>query len=289
MPYILLLAVLAQTPADPPAHDSNLILKAAIDRGLEVGDVAVKLPEPTFRDGMSAEEQKTALAAVAGSSRGADEMLQPSLSAPHKLRLQDQKTARAVVRSGDLVFTLRGVDLDSIRPAEAIRQFRSEPVDAGNMRFQLHILTTDEAGKTSAPPASDYEWLSHAVGRLLDRIAVESTDRISVSRSDDSLILASRTDPTFGPDGVHPNRWSTVTMKAGGDVVGPPQPYAGGVGYMKLTRLRGQDKALLVEAHFAFAEPTAWFDGAPILRSKLGLIAQDQVRRLRRELSKTQK
>jgi hypothetical protein len=46
---------------------------------------------------------------------------------------------------------------------------------------------------------------------------------------------------------------------------------------------------LLVEAHFAFAEPRAWFDGAPILRSKLSLIAQDQIRRLRRELAEKRK
>lgn len=288
MCYILLLAALAQTPADPPAHDRNPVLRAAIDRGLEVGGIAVKLPEPTFRDGMSAEEQKAALAAVAGSARGADEMLQPSLSAPHKLRLRDQKAEGAVVRSGDLVFTLRGVDLDAVKPAEAIRRTRGEPVDAGNMRFQVHVLTADEAAKTPAPPSSDHEWLSHAEGRLLDRIAVESTDRIVVTRTEDSLILASRTDPAFGPEGPFPNRWSTIALKAGGDVLGPPQPFVGGIGYMKLTRLKGQEKAVLVETHFAFAEPTAWFDGAPILRSKLGLIAQDQVRRLRRELSKDQ-
>ena len=286
MQHILLLVILAQAPADPPPHDRNPVLKAAIERGLEVGSLAVTLPEPTFRDGMTAEEQKAALAGVAGSTRGADEMLQPSLSAPHKLRLQDRKADGAMVRSGDLVFALRGVDLDAIRPAEAIRRFRSEPVEAGNMRFQVHILTPEEAAKIPAPPSSDHEWLSHAVGRLLDRIAVESTDRIVVSKSDDSLILASRTDPAFGPEGPFPNRWMTIDLKAGGDVLGPPKSFSGGVGYMKLTRLKGQDKAMLVEAHFAYAEPTAWFDGAPILRSKLGLIAQDQVRRIRRELGK---
>jgi hypothetical protein len=36
--------------------------------------------------------------------------------------------------------------------------------------------------------------------------------------------------------------------------------------------------------HGGFVEPREWFQGNPVLRSKLGLIAQDQIRRLRREI-----
>ena len=56
-----------------------------------------------------------------------------------------------------------------------------------------------------------------------------------------------------------------------------------------MTRLAGLATAVVVEVHFAFAEPLAWFEGDPILRSKFGLIAQDQVRRLRRELLKAKR
>ena len=38
--------------------------------------------------------------------------------------------------------------------------------------------------------------------------------------------------------------------------------------------------------HMAFVEPDGWFQGAPILRSKFSVIAQDQIRSLRRELAK---
>ena len=58
---------------------------------------------------------------------------------------------------------------------------------------------------------------------------------------------------------------------------------------MKVSRLATVPGALLVEAHFAFSEPQAWFDGAPILRSKIGVVAQDQIRGLRRELAKSRK
>ena len=52
-----------------------------------------------------------------------------------------------------------------------------------------------------------------------------------------------------------------------------------------MTRWKADPKIAIVEVHFAFAEPRAWFGGAPILRSKIALVAQDQIRRLRRELA----
>jgi hypothetical protein len=215
-------------------------------------------------------------------------MLQSSISAPHKLRTMDVKAEGAVIRTVDLYFVLRGVDLSTIKPEDAFRQLNGEPVEAANMRYEVRVLKPkDFKDSTIAPTSSDHQWLIHATGRLLDRIAVESTDRVVASRSDDSLVFASQSDPKFGPESEFPNRWSTITLKSTGDVFGPPQPYAGAIGYVKLTRLIGLENALAIEAHMAFAEPLAWFEGAPILRSKFGLIAQDQVRRLRRELRKS--
>lgn len=284
MPHVLLFVLLAPLPET--GHDRNSVFHSVVDEGLSVGGAVAKLPAPTFRDGQSADGQRAALREVAGSTRAAEEMLQASISAPHRLRLRDTKAEGATLRSGDLYFVLRGVDLDAIRPEEAFRQARSGPVEAANMRFEARVLTPDDLKGSPAAPASEDEWYTHATGRLLDRIAIESTDRVVVSKSAESLVFAARTDPRFGPDAKFPNRWSTVEPKATGDAFGPPQPFPGGVGYVKITRLTGLDKAAVVEVHFAFAEPLAWFHGDPILRSKFGLIAQDQVRRLRRELQK---
>jgi hypothetical protein len=281
----LLLALVAFVSPES-GHEGNPVFRAVIDEGLTIGGTSVKLPAPTFRDGQSADEQRASLREIAGSMRGADEMLQESISAPHRLKLRDDRAAGATLRSGDLMFVLRGVDLDEIRPDEALRSARSGPVEAANMRFEARVLTPDDLKGSPATPASENEWFTHATGRLLDRIAVESTDRVVSSKSPDSLVFAARTDHRFDPDARFPNRWSTLELTAAGDKLGPPQPYAGGIGYVKITRLRGLEKAAVVEVHFAFAEPTAWFNGDPILRSKFGLIAQDQVRRLRRELQK---
>ena len=56
--------------------------------------------------------------------------------------------------------------------------------------------------------------------------------------------------------------------------------------YAKISRLDLKPRAILVEMHMAFVEPDGWFQGAPILRSKFSVVAQDQVRSLRRELAK---
>ena len=287
MRHVLILAALAQASSELPTHDRNAVYQAIVAEVQEADGVGEPLPPPAFPDGAAAEEQRARLVEIAGSKRGADEMLQSSTSAPHKLRLRDRKVEGAVVRSGDLYFVLRGVDLDALDLTSALKAARSEAFEVANMRFQVQLLTADDAKGASRPPAEGREWLTHSRGRILDRLVVESTDRLAASRSADSLILASRRDPDFGAEGPFPNRWATLTLKAGGEVLGEPQAYAGGVGYLKLTRLKGQEKAAVVEAHFAYVEPTAWFNGEPVLRSKLGLMAQDQVRRLRRELLKS--
>jgi hypothetical protein len=283
MPYALILAVLVPAEA---GHDANPVFRAVVGEGLSAGGATVKLPAPTFRDGQSADEQKAALREVAGSSRAAEEMVQDSISAPHRLKLNDVKADGVTLRSGDLVFVLRGVDVDAIKPDEAFRQAPVGEVSAANMRFGVRVLSPDDFKDPPPALSTGHEWLIHSTGRLLDRIVVEATDRVVASTSADSLVFAAKTDPKFGTNGPFPNRWSTIEPRATGDAFGPPQPYAGGVGYLKITRLKGLDRAAVVEVHFAFAEPTAWFGGDPILRSKFGLIAQDQVRRLRRELQK---
>src|SRR5260370_3767249 len=131
-------------------------------------------------------------------------------------------------------------------------------------------------------------WYLHLAGRLPDRIEVEGTDRIVETKSADSWVIASRTEPSFDDDPEFPNRWHPIVRKGANEERGAAERYPGGGSYAKISRLTSVPGALLVEAHFAFFEPRAWFDGAPILRSKFGVVAQDRIRALRRELKKSQ-
>jgi hypothetical protein len=263
------------------SHDANGVYASVQEDGLTVGAQTIRLDGPRFPDGQTAEEQREALRDLAGSDRAVEGLLRPSVTAPFLLSLKDETVGGATIRSGDLFFAIR-VDLDAIDPETLFGQGDSEPVEAGNMRFEARVLDDPVAGNEDSASAR----FVHSKGRLLDRIGVESTARVAASRSDDSVVVASRTDRRFDDHDRWPNRWWTIDRQGTSESTGPPERYAGGIGYAKLTRLKDDPETILVELRFAFAEPTDWFNGAPILRSKFSLIAQDQIRRLRRELSR---
>lgn len=269
--------------ADGPAAslEVNAVYASVRDEGLTVGGQTIRLDGPRFTDDLTAQEQREALRSLAGSDRAVEGLLRPSVTAPFLLSLEDRTVDGATIRSGDLFFAIQ-VDLDTIDPDALFGQEESGPVEAGNMRFEVQVL--DDPGEGIDGSASAR--FVHSTGRLLDRIGVESTARVSASRSTDSVVVASRTDRRFDDHEQWPNRWWTIERQGTSESTGTPERYAGGIGYAKLTRLKDDPKTVLVELRFAFAEPTAWFNGAPILRSKFSLIAQDQIRRLRRELSR---
>ncbi|MBX6316608.1 MAG: hypothetical protein IRY99_27390 [Isosphaeraceae bacterium] len=288
MPHLctvgLVLLAMGPTEEPEPEHARNPVYTAVLTEGLTVGGATIRPPGPTFRDGQSADEQRAALRALAGSERAVGELLRDSVSAPFLLKLHDEKAEGATLRAGDLYFILH-VELDTIDPAELFRTTERGSVEAGNMRFEVRWLGADDLRGGPAEVPGRAEWYVHTTGRLLDRIAVEATSHLTSSRSADSIVVAARTDRRFDDDDRWPNRWRPLERRRDSERPGPAHAYTGGIGYTKISRLRGVPKAVIVEAHFAFAEPRAWFDGAPILRSKLSLIAQDQIRRLRRELA----
>ena len=57
-------------------------------------------------------------------------------------------------------------------------------------------------------------------------------------------------------------------------------------GTLIIGHLKEPANAILVEFHQVFVEPKKWFDGANLLRSKLPLVIQPEVRAFRRELTK---
>jgi hypothetical protein len=291
MSSMLLLSLFLLTPDGPALeaeHARNPVLRDVIESGLKSGGAVEKLPGPTFRDALTADQQLAALRQIAGSERNLQELLRDSVTAPQVLRLHDVKAEDVTLRAGDLTFVLRS-DLDAIQPEEAFAKFRGQATEAGNMRVEARILSAEDLKGTPAADLAKDEWFTRANARLLDRITFESTDHVTASRSADSLVIASRTDPRFGPGSRWPNVWSTVVRAGEPGKPGPSHPYDGGISYIKLSRLKSTPGALIVEVHFALAEPRAWFNGEPILRSKFAIIAQDQVRRVRRELQKAKK
>jgi hypothetical protein len=278
-----------------PEHAANPIYRDLRIQGITLDGIEVTFPAPLFVAGQDAAAERKALRGVAGSASKANELLRDSVTAPMLLKVRDirgEGDSSTIVRAADLWFVvhadLASIDLDRLAGLTA----RAEPVEAGNMRFESKTLTADQVKARGIEPAKSgddaaREWFVHVSAILLDRIQADATDRVTATKSADSIVVASRTAPQFKPDGPFPNRWRKLFRNRDGKntAPGPSQPYAGGAGYVKISRSADKPGALLVEAHFVFAEPRPWFDGAPTLRSKIGLVAQDRIRRLRRDLA----
>ncbi len=207
------------------------------------------------------------------------------MTAPFLLKVRDQKTKEATIRIVDLWFIVRG-DLDRIDPVKVANQASGKAVEVGNMRFESRLLTDDVIrahGKSSEHGRELSRWFVHLAGRLLYRVAVEVTNESVATRTDESMVIAACTSHVFDTDPRFANRWRTIGQDG---QAGDDHPYQGSLSYAKISRLKQPDGALLIEFHAVFSEPEAWFQGAPILRSKFAPIAQNQVRKLRRELLK---
>lgn len=293
-PACLLIAALGQSaPATEPEHAANQIYRDLLRDGLPLAGGVVRFPVPRLRDGQSADSQRAALMDLAGSKGKADDLLRDSVVAPFLLKVRDLKPdGTTLIRGGDLWFVVHA-DLSEIDPDQMGGLGKEgEAVEVGNMRFQGRTVEAAELQRDGIEPpvptggegGSSVRFV-HLTGRLLDRIGLEATSRVEVTRSADSIVIASRSLTDLAPARPLASRWWPITTGSGGEGRGEPRPYAGGASTVKISRLRSEPGALLVEVHFVYDEPLDWFDGAPILRSKIGLAAQDQIRRLRRELA----
>lgn len=291
IPAWLAVLALGQGVAPELVHQDNAVYRTLRAEGLPIGGVAVRLPEPDLRGDQSAEAQMAAVLKMAGSKRRAEDLLRDAISAPFILKAprKDADSATILARGADLWFVIFE-DIERLDTSK-LTVGDEKPVEAQNMRFEAREVSADDLKARGIEPTAEgpggdrREWYIHSIGRLLDRVHVEATNRVVLTRSKDSILIASRTDPRFRGPGKAPNRWWSIKLKGARAETGPEQDYEGGGGYIKISRLKSRAGALFVEAHFRYAEPRAWFGGGPILSSKFSLIAQDQIRRLRRELA----
>ena len=290
IPTFLLAACFAGQARIEPPHDQNPVFTKVVTQGLDVGGQSIRLPPPQLVDGQAADIQRSVLKELAGSDRALDELLRDSVTAPFIIKVHDVKTTGATVRQADIWFAVHG-DLKKVDPAQEAARTDQKAVEVANMWFQTRLLKTEElraSGVTPAQSGTDRNaWYAHIHAKLLDRIDFEVTNHVVASESSESVVLASATDPSFANAKSLSNGWRTLTAPGGsqtGDAV--THTYSGGISYAKISRIAFQPTALFVEMRVAFVEPDGWFQGAPILRSKFSVAAQDQIRTLRRELAK---
>ena len=260
-----------------------------LDHGLEVGGQKVVLPRPRLTDGQDEAAQRTALREVVSSDRALEDLLRDSVTAPYVIKVRDQKATGATIRIADVWFVVYA-DLKQVDFGQEAARTDEKESEVANMWFQTRLLKDDDVRKAGVKPpqttAGQNSWYSHVHARLLDRIDFEATNQVVATQSPESMVVASRTDPAFDKVPALANAWKPLSRDDPKKSAEPAKPYEGGLSYAKISRLKFKPGAILVEMHMAFVEPDGWFEGNPILRSKFSVIAQDQIRSLRRELAK---
>lgn len=286
MSSLVPLLLLATLNADGHEKD-NPLYRELRETGVAVGGgLHSPLPAPLMPDGLDAKAQRAVIEKLAGDDYPLDELLRKSVVAPHVYKFREVKPSdpAAPAYGVDLWFIAYG-DLDTLAKKDASTFFQSV-----RKEVKLHVLTPDELAKRGLKAGKiggTQTRYAHTSYPLLEKVEVALTSRTMLSQAPDSLLLATALDPAFAKDEQFPNRWRAI-LRDGDDEMklGPPHPYDGSGMYMKVTRLAEPKGALFVEYHRVSTEPKKWFDGANLLRSKMPILIQSEVRSFRRELEK---
>lgn len=287
----LLLLLFVGVSSAEMCHAAGDIYETLVEQGVVLGDrETIKLPKPVLADGLDGARQRQAIEALLAGRYEWDEFTRKSVVSPLLLKIGDgEPAAGQVSRRVDLYFVAYG-ELELLRDDQKLQEHLNL-ASAGDIEAdgrKMKVLSADELKRrnlTSAQEIGDPRWVA-VEATLLGKVQLNLTTRNEKAENGETLVLASILDPKFASDGEYPNSWHSITIDdAGRRQIGPPQPYPGLGSYVKATRLAEPEGAVFIEYHLVYAEPEGWFHGANLLRSKLPIVAQDVVRKLRRKMA----
>ncbi|OWK39373.1 hypothetical protein [Fimbriiglobus ruber] len=284
--FTFLLGVFTIAMSGSATHESlNPLFKSLIAPGLLVGpDLRAQFPTPTMPDGLDAPKQKAVITALIGDDYAYADFTRKSVVAPQLLKLRE-------VKPSDPTAPARGVDVWFIAYGrmEALddEKFLDRIANAWGGEGKGTTLTKEDLVKRKIDPGDEKrERFGHIEFDFLDKVRLGATGRVLWSRTDDSVVVAAEIDPRFRGAADFPNQWQPLTKEGGAVAAGAANPWGGAGFYLKITKLAEPVGALFIEQHVVFAEPTGWFNGANLLRSKLPPVVQNNVRKMRREWAK---
>ena len=272
-------ALLAHAPTGQADNEQqNPLFDSLLDPGLELGPgLWAKLPPPTMPDGLGAAEQREIISALIRDDYSYEDFTRKSSVAPHRLRIRDVTPSHheAPARSVDVWFVAHdhkfaGWLMSAAKGAGMGKALKKEHLEKRGF------------GSAGGPP----EAYRHVEFDLLGKVHLRATVRMMLTRTKSSVLVAAEVDPRFLDDPEFPNQWQPIVGKGDARKLGQAKPWRGGGFYLKVTRLAEPTGAVFVEQHVIFAEPTGWFDGANLLRSKLPLVVENRVRVTRQNWAK---
>lgn len=219
-----------------------------------------------------------------------DTFTRKSVVAPFILKISEGDTESGpILRRVDLYLVAFG-SFDSLRSEDYItRQLNlAAGNDQSDTNGKARLLTLDDMTKrgiAADKKPGDPRWMS-VTSTLLGKVRISLTTQNMKTDGKESILIASVADPRFIKDAEFPNSWQALTVDdTGKRQIGPAEPYTGLASYAKATRLVEPAGAIFMEYHVVFIEPQGWFHGTNLLRSKLPIVAQEMVRKFRRNLA----
>lgn len=277
--------------ADASQLEANPLYKSLLSQGFAWGTQVVTLPEPTVADGLTAEQQTKALETLADANRPLDQLVRDSVVAPFVLKLTnvEQDGQPTTVRRIDLWYVAYGDFAKLSQKGFLQNLFDSSGRKDPNLPEKSGELTAEDLAKRmiKVSPETDsfLENFGYGTFGLFDKVLISSTHQSISTKTAESYVVASKVDARFNADADYPNQWQPLEREPSGKYkIGDAQPYSGGALYIKATQLKAPEGAILIEYHQVFDEPKGWFGGANLLRSKLPILAQEEIRTFRRKL-----
>ena len=282
----LLLVVLFATSC----ISANAIYDALIGPGVKVSpQQSLQLPKPALEDGLAPAQQRQVIQLLLAGKYDWETFTRKSIVSPFVLKMSEGATeSGSTIRKVHIYFVAFG-PLDSLKREDYLnKQLNLAGADSQSDSIgQTKLLTADDLRKRNIAAGTnpgDPRWVA-VTSTLLGKVRISLTTQNIKTEAKDSVLIASVADPRFTSDAEYPNSWRSLTVDdAGKRQTGPPEPYVGLASYVKATRLTEPASAILIEYHVAFIEPEGWFRGTNLLRSKLPIVAQDMVRKFRRNL-----
>jgi hypothetical protein len=256
------------------------------------------LPLPSLPDGLDAAAQRKVLESIAG-DRPIDLFLRKGVSAPVIFESGDMEASTDAGGNGKFVkfwfvvyADLKKVADEGFWSGQKKDGDSDEAPNPNDAQFSGKLLESTELQTRNIEPIISADVVENYGSfdvQLFNRVRVRGVTRAVQTQTPESIIYAAVLDPKFAGDAKYPNEWQSIERDDAGKLqYGPWKPYQGLGAYAKATELGEPKGAILVEYHMLFDEPQGWFRGANVIRSKLPIIVQDNVKKLRRKLAEKQ-
>ena len=276
----------------------NPVLNELQKQGVPFGMNFRLLPALTMPDVLNAAGQETVVKNILKLKPGMavtyEQFTNNNLNGPYVPLIDAPQQNPQPGHSVDLWFVVWG-DLKKITaPAFLKKQFQLDEND------QIDVLKSADLPMGIPPPQQPAggggDWYAHGVFTLLSndpRVRVEGTAHTVETVTNESGTIGGILDQRFNQNPKYPNQWQPILRNANGGILknakgkpqlGPPTPYDSAGGYMKVTKLVQPAGALFVEYHLVYDEPQGWFSGRDLLRPKLRIKTEGDVRSFRKQV-----